>query len=271
MLLAFTCLSLGVLPATAFAWGHKGHAAVAAFAEENLTPAALAQVTELLADDLDRYEKPSHRKKLSSIASWADEIRAVADKDAYRGWHVRANSVCSDALGACKDGNCVDQLIIKYAAILKDREQSPRARNEALKWVVHLVGDLHQPLHSGVNANGGGIPVKRLDKDAKPGTTFHSLWDTDIAVLALQSGRLQGHLDQATPLAADAPTQWMKEVREVARKSAYETLPGFTCNARMKAPLMIDDDYMQQAAVVAHKQMETAGLRLAQLLNESLR
>jgi len=268
MIVMLTCLSL--LPAPAWAWGHKGHAAVAALAESNLAPAALAQVRELLADDLDRYEKPSHRKTLASVASWADEIRDIAPRDMYKGWHVRANQVCSDTLGACKDGNCVDQLIIRYAAILKDRNQPPRARNEALKWVVHLVGDLHQPLHSGVNSNGGGIPAGIVGSEVKPGTTLHSLWDTDIAVIALQDGPLQGRLGQTAPLSTDAPTEWMKEAREVARKSAYDALPGFACNQRLKAPLMVDDAYMKQAASTARLQMERAGLRLAQLLNESL-
>jgi hypothetical protein len=262
------CLSL--FASSAFAWGHKGHAAVAALAQANLTPTALAEVNRLLTDDLDRYEKPSQRKTLASVASWADEIRDIAPPRTYSGWHVRANQVCSDKLGACKDGNCVDQLIIKYAAILKDRTQSARARNEALKWVVHLVGDLHQPLHSGINIDKGNIPAGIVGSEVKPGTTFHSLWDTDIAELTLKSGPLQGRLTDTTPLPVEAPTEWMKEARDVARKSAYETLPDFTCNAHLKKPLMVDDAYMQQAAVVARKQMENAGLRLAHLLNDAL-
>ncbi|MEC5385998.1 S1/P1 nuclease [Uliginosibacterium sp. H3] len=263
-------ICLGLFTTSAFAWGHKGHAAVAALAQANLTPAALAQVRELLADDLDRYEKPSHRKTLASIASWADEIRDIAPPDMYRGWHIRANQVCSDKLGACKDGNCVDQLIIRYTAILKDRSQPLRARNEALKWVMHLVGDLHQPLHSGINIDKGNIPAGIVGVATRPGTTFHSLWDTDIAELALRSGPLQGRLSDNTPLPADAPTEWMKESRDVARKSAYEALPGFTCNAHLPKPLMVDDVYMQQAAVVARRQMENAGLRLANVLNDAL-
>lgn len=264
------CFSLALFSTSAFAWGHKGHAALAAMAERNLTPIALAQVRELLADDLDRYEKPSHRKTLASVASWADEIRDIAPPDRYRGWHTRANQVCSDELGACKEGHCVDQLIIKYAAILKDRKQTPRERNEALKWVVHLVGDLHQPLHSGINIDKGNNPAGIVGVTTKPGTTFHSLWDTDIAELALKSGPLQGQPTDSTPLPPDTPTEWMKEARDVARKSAYEALPGFSCKEHFKKQLMVDDAYMQQAAITARKQMENAGLRLAHLLNDAL-
>jgi len=268
--IAVVSILLSLLPAPAMAWGRKGHAAVAALAESNLNPAALAQVRELLADDLDRNNKPSNRKTLASVASWADEIRDIAPPEMYRSWHIRANQVCSDKLGACTDGHCVDQLIIKYAGVLRDRNQPPRARNEALKWVVHLVGDLHQPLHSGVNIDKGNIPAGIADTTTRPGTTFHSLWDTDIAELALKSGPLQGHLSDNTPLPADAPTDWMKEARDVARRSAYETLPGFSCNAHLQTPLIVDDTYMQQAAVTARTQMENAGLRLAHLLNDTL-
>ena len=268
--MVIVAVCLGLCPASAFAWGRQGHAAVATLAQKNLSPEALAQVQVLLADDLDRNEKPSHRKTLASVASWADEIRDIAQPDTYKGWHTRANPVCSDRLGACKNGYCVDRLIIKYVAILRDRSQPARARNEALKWVVHLVGDLHQPLHSGVNIDRGNISAGIIGGEVKPGTTFHSLWDIEVAVLALKGGPLQGRLADAKPLPADAPTQWMKEARDVARSSAYDTLPGFSCNTHLKTPLMVDDAYMQQAAATARKQMENAGLRLAHLLNDSL-
>ncbi|MDB5801833.1 MAG: nuclease [Rhodocyclales bacterium] len=266
--------ALALLPGTASAWGRQGHAAVAALAQSNLSPTALAQMRTLLADDLDRNGKPSHRTTLASVASWADEIRDIAPKDAYRGWHVRANPVCSDKLGACRDGNCVDQLIIKYAAILKDHSQSLQSRNEALKWVVHLVGDMHQPLHSGVNVDGGNIAVALAPGTTviqlKPGTTLHALWDTDIAVLTLKEGPLRGTLADNAPLAADAPTAWMLESRDVARKSAYDALTGFTCNEHLGAPVMIDTAYLQQASQTARVQMEKAGLRLAHLLNDAM-
>lgn len=258
-----------LLPTAAQAWGRKGHAAVAALAESHLTPAARDQVQRLLTDDLDRDGKPSGRKTLAAIASWPDEIRDIAADDAYKGWHVRSNPVCSDALGRCRDGHCVDQLIIHYSAVLKDRDQPQRVRNEALKWVVHLVGDLHQPLHSGINRDGGGIAAGIAGQDMKPGSTLHTLWDNEISVLALKLGPLQ-FTPAGQQLADDAATRWMIEAREVALHVVYEPLPGFSCEARLKAPLMLDETYLKQAATTAHAQMSRAGSRLAQLLNEAL-
>lgn len=262
-LLLCLCLS----PAPAEAWGRQGHAAVAALAESRLSPQVLAQVRALLADDLDHDGRPSGRATLAAIASWPDEIRDIAPAKAFKGWHARANPVCGDALGACRDGHCVDQLIIAYAAVLKDRSLPRRERNEALKWVVHLVGDLHQPMHSGVNIDGGGVKVVVAGADTRPGTTLHALWDNDIGNLAAAAGPLRPAAADAGALADDAPTQWMREARDVARRSVYDPIAGFACDQRLVTPVRLDRGYVVQSAVVAREQMERAGVRLARLLD----
>ena len=224
---------------------------------------------ELLAGDLDRDGKPSARTTLAAIASWPDEIRDIAPGRAFRGWHSRANPVCDVALGTCRDGHCVDQLIIAYAIVLNDRSQPLRERNEALKWVVHLVGDLHQPLHSGVSIDGGSVRVV-VDGVVNKGTTLHALWDNEIGNLAVAAGPLQAAAVDPGVAPADAPTQWMREARDVARRSVYEPIAGFACGQRLTAPVSLDPAYVQQAAVVAREQMMRAGMRLARLLNERL-
>jgi hypothetical protein len=153
--------ALAVAPAPALAWGRQGHAEVAALAEGLLEPRPLAQVRDLLQDDRDALGQPSGRRTLAEVASWPDELRDAAPAGAYKGWHTRANPVCGARLGPCPGGHCVDELIEHYGAILQDAGQPPRLRNEALKWVVHLVGDLHQPLHSGVAPDHGQVPVIR--------------------------------------------------------------------------------------------------------------
>lgn len=264
-----------LLSSGCLAWNARGHAAIATLAEANLTPTAKAQIQALLIDDLDRYEQPSGRKTLAAVASWPDEIREVAIKSepaAYRGWHVRGNQVCATKLGGCKEGHCVDQLIIHYAAVLGDRSQSARARNEALKWVVHLVGDEHMPLHSGVNRNGGSAKVVLEGVALKPDATFHSVWDSQLLNAALEGWKPQARLEEQTqPLASDAPTQWMLEARDVALQGTYEPLPGFACSeSKLPEPFVLDAAYQQHSIAVVRQQVERAGLRLAQLLNETL-
>ena len=268
--LVFLCLCFS---STCLAWGGRGHAAIAALAQENLTPAALSQVNELLREDLDRYEQPSGRTTLAAVASWPDEIRDLAvktDPAAYKGWHVRGNQVCSTTLGACKNRHCVDELIMHYAKILQDKSQPTRARNEALKWVVHLVGDLHMPLHSGINLNGGGAKVSMEGVELKPGATLHTIWDSELANSALKDWKSSARLENAPALAEDAPTRWMLETRELALHEVYEPLAGFSCNAKLAEPIRIDVAYQQHSVTVVRHQVERAGLRLAQLLNELL-
>jgi len=257
------------------AWGVKGHAAVAALAQTALSPAAQAQVGALLVDDLDRDGQPSGRKTLADVASWPDEIREVADPSTYRGWHVRANPVCSADSGPCTDGHCVDQLIVHYAAILADHEQSPRARNEALKWVVHLVGDLHQPLHSGVAKDKGAAPVVLAGTTDDKHRTLHQVWDSELAAKALKLGRL--HLPAMLPAyAPEDVAVWMQESRQLALEHAYAPLPGFACGSwnpphKDGTPIVLDEAYQAQALPVIRLQMERAAARLAALLNTALR
>ena len=266
-------LSIGVFSSGVLAWNAAGHAAVAAIADSQLTPAARAQVSGLLLGDLDRQERPSGRKTLMEVASWADEIRDEAVKTeplAYKGWHVRGNQVCSQKLGACREGHCVDELIIRFTAVLADRQQSSRARNEALKWVVHLVGDLHMPLHSGVNRNGGSARVQMEGVRLKADASFHSVWDSELLDAALRGWVRESVTISKADLPRDAASRWMIETRDLALREVYEPLPGFSCQASLPEPIVLDAAYQQASIAIVRRQIERAGLRLAQLLNASL-
>jgi len=268
----WTLLLIGLLLASqpALAWNRKGHATVAALAEANLTPAALAQVKVLLKDDLDANEQASGRTTLAQIASWADEVREVVPLR-FKVAHTRGNSVCTDKPGACKNGNCVDQQIRDYLRTLKTPNVTQRERNEALKFVVHLVGDMHMPLHSGNNSDGSGsFPASLEGKEVKPGITLHNMWDGALLDAALKGYKITAKLDGSEKLQAEAIDQWMQESRQLSRKHVYDPLPGFACGIAFKEPVVLDKAYQAQSVPVIRLQIERAGLRLAQLLNETL-
>ncbi len=264
-------ISLAMLPSPVHAWGRKGHAAIADIAAANLTPTAQAQVSNLLKDDLDAAGRPSGRSTLAEIASWADEIRDAAPKDTYRGWHTRGNPVCSETLSSCKRGDCVDQKIAEYTAILRDNSQPHRARNEALKWIIHLIGDLHMPLHSGSNQDRAGqdIQVRLIGLRTNRNATLHTVWDGELAILALKKWPPP---DKPEPLlwADDTPEEWMREARLIAHQYVYQPLPGFVCGQVFNSPVELDTNYQQQAIPVIREQMTKAGLRLARWLNQIL-
>ncbi|HWQ09380.1 MAG TPA: S1/P1 nuclease [Holophaga sp.] len=265
LLLAF---SLASAP-SAWAWSRLGHAEVAHIAEARLDPPVLAEVKMLLRNDLDATGVPSGRKTLADVASWPDEIRDLAPDRAYQGWHGRANPVCGGGLAPCPDGHCVDELIEHYGAILQNRGNPLRERNEALKWVVHLTGDLHQPLHSGVAKDHGKAPVHSIrGKALKPGTTLHNVWDNQLAKIALAGWRCPDQPEGVE--AGGSPRQWMLESRAVSRHHVYEPIPGFDCRKALPQALDLDDAYVQQAISAIRLQIGRAGLRLAARLNQWL-
>lgn len=266
-------LQLALMSPLAQAWNAAGHAVVATIAQDGLSPRAWAEVARLLVGDLDRHGRPSGRRTLAEIASWPDEIRDEAvktDPKAYHGWHMRANPVCGDALAPCPGGHCVDRLIERYTAILGDANEPARARNEALKWVVHLVGDEHMPLHSGDNRNGGRARVRMIGVALKPDFNLHGAWDGPLLDHALAGWVRTPRPVPRVALPADAPTQWMIESRAAALHEVFEPLAGFSCEARMAEPILLDTAYRARTVMVIRQQLERAGVRLAQLLNATL-
>src|SRR5579863_5171465 len=187
-----TVLALVCVPC-AFAWGPQGHRTVGAIADRLVTPAARAQVTQLLAADLDRFGNPSGRTTLESVAVWADEIRGTA-ADRPR-WHYDDVPLCASAPreSYCAGGQCNSAQLERLTAVLADSHADLRTRNEALKWIVHLVGDMHQPLHAADNDDrgGNGVQVALAGVKTRGRESLHRAWDNDFVRLALQARNRQ--------------------------------------------------------------------------------
>ena len=253
-------IALAALPC--FAWGAQGHRLVARLGDAELTPEARREVNRLLAGEAD--------PTLAGIANWADELRD-ADPQLARissRWHFinLAEGGCQyDARRDCPNGDCVVEAIRKQAAILADRSQPLAARRNALKFVVHFVGDVHQPQHAGYARDRGGNDTQV--NDAGYGTNLHALWDSRLL--------FRQHLDddayvdrlQAMPLAVSlARTPLPPDAAAWAEASCRIVLqPGFY-PARPK----LDEAYFIRWTPVAETQLRRAGTHLAQLLNAAL-
>ncbi len=263
---------LAILPPAA-AWGIKGHAAIAEIAEANLTPATHKQVQILLKNDLDIHGKPTGKTSLAAIAIWSDEIRLVATStNAYRGWHTHANSVCETKLTSCHQAQCIDEKLLHYVTVLKNTQASARERNEALKWVVHLVGDLHAPLHAGSHNDGAGqVPAVLEGGQPYLDSTLHTMWDHDLPDAALRDAPITATRLPRKKLSQGLVQQWMEETRQVSRKHVYDPLPGFQCGKPLTGPVVLNRAYQEQSVPAIRVQVKRAGLRLAQLLNELLK
>jgi len=255
---------------------------VGAIADRLLTAQAHAVVAQLLADDLDKFGNPSGRMTLEAVSEWADELHGTPAARAR--WHYDDVPICGSEPKAryCPDGQCNTEQLKRLIGVLGDARAAPRERNEALKWVVHLVGDIHQPLHAADNDDRGGnlVQVALQGVKTRGRENLHRAWDSDLVNLALQARSRQQPPRNIDALAGEAfrltaevgqgsPDSWAVESNNLARNVAYR-YPGFECNNVPPGIVILDEAYQQQAGVVVRERLLLAGARLAALLNQTL-
>jgi hypothetical protein len=189
MLLSLISLPLFVSPASVIGWGLEGHGVVAELADMRLTPQARQEVATLLEG-----------QSMSSVAVWADDIKHHGRPETSN-WHfvdIEFANLTYDPARDCKStpqGDCVIAELARATATLTDKTNSKVARGEALKFIIHLVGDVHQPLHCADNHDRGGnlIPVQFF----KVHTDLHAVWDTWLITrTGLSDIEYARHLDQ---------------------------------------------------------------------------
>jgi hypothetical protein len=270
-------LCLGVVP-VASAWGVMGHRLVGELAERHLDATARTEVALLLEGE----PEPS----LAGVANWADTLRNERP-DLFKAtarWHyinAKGGGCAFDVARDCPDGACVVAAIEGQRAILADRSQPLAARRDALKFIVHFVGDVHQPMHAGSREDSGGNRFQvslrtaiepedyaRKDYvDGVMGTNLHSVWDYYV----LASPGL-GFRDYAARLDA---LPWPP----YPAPSAYDVMPlawaGESCrliDLRGIYPPQntMDHGYLDAMRPLAEQRVRQAAWRLAQLLNQTL-
>src|SRR6267142_242450 len=189
--------ALFALSAPAFAWGPEGHRVVGDIASRYLTATARAQVSDLLRNDRLAGGEPSGRRTLGEIANWADEIKDFEWGKRRGSWHYDDIPLCgTPEYGKyCRGGRCASAQLARQIEVLSDPRARPRARNEALKWVVHLIGDIHQPLHAANHGDRGGNQVQVSffgERDNPPygSLNLHAVWDVRL-VARLRADRRQ--------------------------------------------------------------------------------
>jgi hypothetical protein len=248
----------------ALGWGNVGHRAVAILAAERLTPAAKAQIADLL-------DAPDAAAGMEQVASWADEIRGSRPETS--GWHYVDIEIATNGYNAavdCKDGDCVVAQIHKDITILKDKSLAKPVRAEALRFLIHFVGDIHQPLHCADNNDKGGNAVTVYVNGKR--SNLHSIWDTAVVnAISTSPGKVAAQISQRlTPALArqwqgGTPEQWANEGFLVAKTQIYAQFPG---SGATQASIILNPDYPAQQGPIAAAQLAKAGIRLAAVLNE---
>lgn len=278
------CLSLGLIPGQAHAWGKLGHKVVALLAERRLTPKAAKKVDELLGA----------KTSLADIAGCADDIKRkpircgsfMLPADHYSsGYHfinipIDASPSKTALRVYCRnhgrDDGCSVAQIKEDLKTLGDDGADRRDRQIALMFVVHLVGDVHQPLHDADDGDSGGNAklVRFLQSArAKKPTNLHHIWD-DVLL-------------RDSDVRKTSPEQLAAELeRDLARKNWSAWLSGDGIDdAALEAFAIAKDkiypayyelrgsfgaDYQREMQPIALEQVEKAGVRLAHLLNAAL-
>jgi hypothetical protein len=246
----------GILPA--FGWGPEGHSLVARLAAARLTPVASAKVAEILGPGVT----------LASISSWADQVRRSRSESAP--WHyidIPIDKPHLDMKRDCPKGACVVAKIEDFEKVLGNPAATPVQRKEALMFLVHFVGDMHQPLHCSDNKDKGGNDVK-LDFFGRS-SNLHSMWDSGLLGRMGTEDALFATLDRdltpkrAKKFAKGTVDQWAEQIHKIAQKTTYGKLP--------KTPITINAKYEHEADPLIQTELEKGGARLARVLNTTLK
>jgi hypothetical protein len=262
---ALLALALPAFAATVQAWGDIGHRIVAELAWRQLDPSAKAEVERLL--------KADGSGSLADVASWPDHLRNDPEHKALgkatgplHYVDIRDDKCHYVAPRDCADGKCVVGGLEKYVAILGDRHKSSAERAEALKFVVHFVGDVHQPLHAGNRDDKGGNDYQ-VQFDGK-GTNLHSVWDSKM--LYTRDLKWDAYADR---LAAEGPVKLPRPIPPPGSpyvQWAEESCAVVATAGFYPAAHAIDDAYVAKNLPVAETRLREAGKRLADLLNKTL-
>ena len=278
-LIAAVALATTASPAAAY-WEY-GHQTVAQIAEANVRPRTRIAIRALLARS-DLLGTPECKAATMAEASvWADCIKPLKDTDgksrfgyAYA-WHYQNVSICRpfDLTAPCKDGNCVSAQITRDVALLKNKRAPMKDRVEALAFLIHFVGDLHQPLHAGDKDDKGGNDAKADYGLYGPARlNLHSIWDGYLAERAISTRPTLIRRYPAavrTALAAGTVTDWSRESWQISHDAAYGSVLSDPC-APTPARLKLDDSTIAKLVPVARLEVERGGLRLAKLLDSAL-
>ncbi len=258
-------LALSLAAPLAMAWGPEGHRIVAELAQRRLTPSAEAEVVRLLA--------PDHTRRLADVASWPDEMQD--DPTLGSLWKQTRRQHYVD-FGAgdchyvperdCRDGQCVVAGLQHYVSLLSDHGRPDAERLQALKFVVHFVGDEHQPLHAGYRDDKGGNAYQV--QFAGRGSNLHRVWDSGL--LGTRHLSWQAYADR---LVAEGPVRlpatsahpdnvyadWAEESCRISRDQGV-----------YPSGHVIEPSYVDAELPIADLRLRIAGQRLAEVLNESL-
>jgi len=255
-------LILLLIPSSLYAWGREGHEIIAIIEEPRLQPEVRDAVVALLEGTT-----------FIKAASWADKVRNRQTAP----WHYVNIDLADteyDAARVCPQDQCVIGQIERFRHVLANADGDIGKRQKALKYLIHFVGDLHQPLHVGDNHDRGGNDVdvefigETIDPYSHKPWNLHAVWDSGIIEVRDRDAphyaeRLNAwlHLQPEGAFQDGSVVDWALESHRIARDHVY-VLPD---------DRKLGEDYYRANVPVVDQQLAKAGVRLARLLNDALK
>lgn len=277
LLILLGLLGFAATATPAQAYWEYGHETVAAIAYRNVTPQVRGAIDRMLARSALMETPGCPARTIEQASVWADCIKTLGPRFSYAySWHYQNVNICKpfDLKGACKDGNCVSAQIDRDVKLLKDAGVPLRERIQALAFLIHFVGDLHQPLHAGDRGDLGGNQVKAAYGDFwTEKFNLHSIWDGPLAERAISTAPtlVRAYSDaERTPIWGGTTEDWSRESWMVAHDDAYATAFGGDPCGPVPARAMLDEATIEKLIDPARLQVLRGGLRLARLLDEAL-
>ena len=251
------------------AWGPIGHQIVAQIAELRLSDKAKAAIKKILGDEAFTNEV---------LDSWADNIRI--ERKETGPWHYvdipfdakEYNPDRDSKEGKPGEGrHDIVERIAFFTSVLKDADARPEAKYEALKFIIHFLGDLHQPLHCAErNGDKGGNKLQvQLLKDEKP-INMHRAWDIDLVKFTIEENApLKYAAALNEKISAEDAANWAKgEVKDWAMESHAVAVDKVYGGVPVDGVFQMDKAYIEKCKPAIDQQFQRGGVRLAAILNK---
>lgn len=250
MRLLITLLFIGSFVVQSFGWGATGHRATGLIAEQYLSPKAKKKLKQLLGG-----------QSLAMVTTWMDEVRSDSTYDQMTDWHwvtVETGQTYDQSVKNPKGD--VIMTLERIIADLKSKKLTGAKEIEAIKILLHLVGDIHQPLHVGCCDDRGGnrVKVKWFGRD----TDIHSVWDSEM----INDTRLS-YTELAQSLGTPAKEVVQKWQRASVRDWSIESM-GLRKQVYAIGDGNLGYKYSYKNMPTVRERILQAGIRLAGILNQ---
>lgn len=267
-ILILSCLLSCLWSHDAAAWGNVGHRITGLIAERLLTPTARQQVQQLLGEE-----------SLAVAATDMDTQRTTLNTrwPAADRWHYDNQPVCNANAGYCADGNCATQQIARFRKVLADKSIDRTERALALRLLIHMLGDIHQPLHMADNLDRGGNQLYVRLYAGGERYRLHEVFDTVLIkqlmgeqrISRYADGLLQRYQAQLPAWQQGNLNSWSEQTHQLAVTRTYGELPNFKCGQHDQT-LTLSNIYVASAKQYIPEQLTKAGIRIAAVLNAIL-